>query len=341
MPDERWGERPLACVVREPGADLDARRGAATSSRAASRKLVDARSAWSSSRRCPKTSVGKFSKKTLRERFAAEGSAGDAAASAAGDLTSSPPGSSRRWRAACRRRRGRSRAASRCWTAHARRARCSCGTRARATRRCSPPRSPRTWRSRSGWAAVLARVVPPGGELAGGVLGGLAIAALDLAVIAPLLAPRVRALPQGRQWADHVAFGLAVGAVAVAPATVDRGGVGSGLAGVRAEFASVCGGKLGSRGATGAPAKDLVDCGWVGSGLRRGCAPSLPPLWRRSRFAAVTGATSAAAPRPPTAAALSPRPGRPARFPRPPHPAGLTFAAPDDHPSSCMDNHRR
>ena len=64
-----------------------------------------------------------------------------------------------------------------------------------------------------GWAAVLARVVPRGFELGGCVLGGVAIAALDLGVIAPLCAPRVRALPQGRQWADHVAFGLAVGAV--------------------------------------------------------------------------------------------------------------------------------
>jgi hypothetical protein len=64
-----------------------------------------------------------------------------------------------------------------------------------------------------GWAAVLARVVPRGREVSGCVLGGVAIAALDLGVIAPLCAPRVRALPQGRQWADHVAFGAAVGVV--------------------------------------------------------------------------------------------------------------------------------
>jgi hypothetical protein len=64
-----------------------------------------------------------------------------------------------------------------------------------------------------GWAAVLARVVPRGREVPGCALGGAAIAALDLAVIAPRWAPRVRALPQGRQWADHVAFGLAVGVV--------------------------------------------------------------------------------------------------------------------------------
>jgi hypothetical protein len=47
----------------------------------------------------------------------------------------------------------------------------------------------------------------------GSVLGGLAIAALDLGVIAPRWAPRIRALPQGRQWADHIAFGAAVGLV--------------------------------------------------------------------------------------------------------------------------------
>jgi hypothetical protein len=63
-----------------------------------------------------------------------------------------------------------------------------------------------------GWAAVLAAVVPPGREVAGCVAGGLAIAALDLGVIGRRLR-RVRALPQGRQWADHVAFGLTVGLV--------------------------------------------------------------------------------------------------------------------------------
>ena len=63
-----------------------------------------------------------------------------------------------------------------------------------------------------GWALVLERLLPPGRELPGGLLGGLAIAALDLGVIGRRL-PRVRALPQVRQWADHVAYGLTVGAV--------------------------------------------------------------------------------------------------------------------------------
>ena len=31
-------------------------------------------------------------------------------------------------------------------------------------------------------------------------------------MIAPRRFPAVRALPQGRQWADHVAYGAAVGA---------------------------------------------------------------------------------------------------------------------------------
>jgi hypothetical protein len=46
-----------------------------------------------------------------------------------------------------------------------------------------------------------------------GIAGALAIAALDLRVIAPRRFPSVRTLPQGRQWADHVAYGAAVGAV--------------------------------------------------------------------------------------------------------------------------------
>ena len=63
-----------------------------------------------------------------------------------------------------------------------------------------------------GWAVVLERALPRGREPLGGVLGGLAIAALDLGVIGRRL-PHIRVLPQGRQWADHVAYGLAVGAV--------------------------------------------------------------------------------------------------------------------------------
>jgi hypothetical protein len=62
------------------------------------------------------------------------------------------------------------------------------------------------------WACGLAAAVPHGREIEGCALGGLAIAALDLVAIGRRF-PRVRALPQGRQWADHLAFGLTVGAV--------------------------------------------------------------------------------------------------------------------------------
>jgi hypothetical protein len=63
-----------------------------------------------------------------------------------------------------------------------------------------------------GWAVVLDRVLPPGRERLGGLAGGLAIAALDLGVIGRRI-PAIRALPQPRQWADHAAYGLAVGTV--------------------------------------------------------------------------------------------------------------------------------
>jgi hypothetical protein len=64
-----------------------------------------------------------------------------------------------------------------------------------------------------GWAAALARVLPR--DRRGPVYGaaaGLAIAALDLGEIGRRI-PAIRALPQPRQWADHVAFGTTVGAV--------------------------------------------------------------------------------------------------------------------------------
>ena len=63
-----------------------------------------------------------------------------------------------------------------------------------------------------GWAGVLAAVLPEADEPSYGALAGLAIAGLDLAVLGRFFPP-IKALPQGRQWADHVAFGLAVGVV--------------------------------------------------------------------------------------------------------------------------------
>ena len=59
-----------------------------------------------------------------------------------------------------------------------------------------------------GWAFALAAL--PRRGLAAGVAAGLVIAALDLGVIGRRI-PAIRALPQGRQWADHVAYGLSVG----------------------------------------------------------------------------------------------------------------------------------
>jgi hypothetical protein len=63
-----------------------------------------------------------------------------------------------------------------------------------------------------GWAAVMAAVLPRGGEPAGGVAGGLVIATIDLGLIGRRI-PSIATLPQGRQWADHAAYGLAVGLV--------------------------------------------------------------------------------------------------------------------------------
>jgi hypothetical protein len=63
-----------------------------------------------------------------------------------------------------------------------------------------------------GWAAVLSATLPRRATVPAGAVAGLLIAALDLG-IAGRAFPAIRALPQGRQWADHVAYGLAVGAV--------------------------------------------------------------------------------------------------------------------------------
>jgi fatty-acyl-CoA synthase len=67
VPDERWGERPCACVVRREGQDLDAD--------ALREHLAERVAKWWIPDRfefieeVPKTSVGKFDKKLLRARF--------------------------------------------------------------------------------------------------------------------------------------------------------------------------------------------------------------------------------------------------------------------------------
>jgi hypothetical protein len=75
-----------------------------------------------------------------------------------------------------------------------------------------------------GWGLVLAAGLPRRCTVAAGALGGLAIAALDLGVIGGRF-PRLRALPQWPQVADHLAYGAAVGAVVArrrAPRARDR-----------------------------------------------------------------------------------------------------------------------
>jgi hypothetical protein len=63
-----------------------------------------------------------------------------------------------------------------------------------------------------GWAGVMAVALPRRAEPAWESSPGLGIAALDLSVIGRRI-PAIRALPQGRQGADHVAYGLGVGLV--------------------------------------------------------------------------------------------------------------------------------
>ena len=63
-----------------------------------------------------------------------------------------------------------------------------------------------------GWALALAAVLPRRRTTVSGVAAGLAIAALDLGVIGRRFR-RIRKLPVLPQLADHVAYGVAVGAV--------------------------------------------------------------------------------------------------------------------------------
>ncbi|MET0145780.1 MAG: long-chain fatty acid--CoA ligase [Ilumatobacteraceae bacterium] len=68
IPDPKWSERPLACVVVEPGAELSVSDVLDfLAPRVAKWQLPDDVVFIDE---VPKTSVGKFSKKTLRERFA-------------------------------------------------------------------------------------------------------------------------------------------------------------------------------------------------------------------------------------------------------------------------------
>jgi fatty-acyl-CoA synthase len=66
VPDPRWQERPLACVVRKQGSEIDAVALAAFLEKHVAKWQVPER--WSFIDEVPKTSVGKFDKKVLRAR---------------------------------------------------------------------------------------------------------------------------------------------------------------------------------------------------------------------------------------------------------------------------------
>lgn len=68
VPDERWEERPLACVVLEPGAALDVKELQDFLGERVVSWWVPERIAFLDS--LPKTGVGKFSKRTLRKMYA-------------------------------------------------------------------------------------------------------------------------------------------------------------------------------------------------------------------------------------------------------------------------------
>ncbi len=67
IPDERWGERPLACVVLRPGAEAGAA-DLADFLRTAGVARWQVPENWTFVAEIPKTAVGKFDKKVLRSR---------------------------------------------------------------------------------------------------------------------------------------------------------------------------------------------------------------------------------------------------------------------------------
>jgi fatty-acyl-CoA synthase len=69
VPDEKWGERPLAMVVRAADSAIDAAALKEFLGDQVARWQVPER--WAFIDEVPKTSVGKFDKKVLRKRFAA------------------------------------------------------------------------------------------------------------------------------------------------------------------------------------------------------------------------------------------------------------------------------
>ena len=68
VPDERWDERPLACVVLKPGVKTTIDDLRAHLSERVAKWWIPER--WAFLDEVPKTSVGKFDKKVLRARHA-------------------------------------------------------------------------------------------------------------------------------------------------------------------------------------------------------------------------------------------------------------------------------
>jgi fatty-acyl-CoA synthase len=66
VPDEKWDERPLACIVLKPGMELTADELRTWLSERTAKFWLPER--WSFITEVPKTSVGKFDKKVLRAR---------------------------------------------------------------------------------------------------------------------------------------------------------------------------------------------------------------------------------------------------------------------------------
>jgi fatty-acyl-CoA synthase len=67
VPDPRWDERPLACVVRRSGSHVDAAVLAEYLCAHVAKWQVPER--WAFIAEVPKTSVGKFSKVRMREAY--------------------------------------------------------------------------------------------------------------------------------------------------------------------------------------------------------------------------------------------------------------------------------
>jgi fatty-acyl-CoA synthase len=68
VPDDRWDERPLACVVPAEGRSPDPAELRAYLEEKVAKWWLPER--WTTIGEVPKTSVGKFDKKVLRQRYA-------------------------------------------------------------------------------------------------------------------------------------------------------------------------------------------------------------------------------------------------------------------------------